>query len=92
MCGFSTLCSAEITFKTDPKNMDYECERGAKRNTEPWRIGGAKEESEEERLDRLEREEEEKNAMVELETKTLDAKREMAVADALGKDIAEFVK
>jgi len=45
--------------------------------------GGGKEESEEERLDRLEREEEEKNAMVELETKTLDAKREMAVADAL---------
>jgi hypothetical protein len=23
-----TRCSAEITFKTDPKNMDYECERG----------------------------------------------------------------
>lgn len=78
-----TRCSGEITFKTDPKNMDYECERGAKRNTEPWRAGGAKEESEEERLDRLEREEEEKNAMVELETKTMDAKREMAVADAL---------
>lgn len=78
-----TRCSGEITFKTDPKNMDYMCERGAKRNTEPWRIGAAKEESEEERLDRLEREEEERNAMVELETKTLDAKREMAVADAL---------
>lgn len=79
-----TRCSGAITFKTDPKNMDYTCERGAKRNTEPWRMnGGGKEESEEERLDRLEREEEEKNAMVELETKTLDAKREMAVADAL---------
>jgi hypothetical protein len=64
--------------------MDYECERGAKRNTEPWRMnGGGKQESDEERLDRLEREEEEKNAMQELETKTLDAKREMAVADAL---------
>jgi hypothetical protein len=79
-----TRCSGEITFKTDPKNMDYECERGAKRNTEPWRMNGAgKQESDEERLDRLEREEEEKNAMEELETKTLDAKREMAVADAL---------
>ena len=79
-----TRCSAEITFKTDPKNMDYECERGAKRNFEPWRAAGsAKQETEEERLDRLEREEEEKNAMVELETKTLDAKREMAIADAL---------
>jgi len=79
-----TRCSGEITFKTDPKNMDYTCERGAKRNTEPWRMnGGGKQESDEERLDRLEREEEEKNAMEELETKTLDAKREMAVADAL---------
>lgn len=79
-----TRCSAEITFKTDPKNMDYQCERGAKRNFEPWRAPGvAKEETEEEMLDRIEREEEERNAMVELETKTLDAKREMAVADAL---------
>ncbi|KAH8603163.1 CWC16 protein [Bisporella sp. PMI_857] len=79
-----TRCSGEITFLTDPKNMDYECERGAKRNTEPWRMnGGGKQETDEERLDRLEREEEEKNAMEELETKTLDAKREMAVADAL---------
>ncbi|RDW62558.1 putative cell cycle control protein cwf16 [Coleophoma crateriformis] len=79
-----TRCSGEITFKTDPKNMDYTCERGAKRNTEPWRMNGAGvQESDEERLDRLEREEEEKNAMQELETKTLDAKREMQVADAL---------
>lgn len=78
-----TRCSAEITFKTDPKNMDYTSEKGAKRNFEPWREKNAVEESEEERLDRLEREEEEKNAMVELETKTLDAKREMAIADAL---------
>jgi hypothetical protein len=79
-----TRCSAEITFCTDPKNMDYTCERGAKRNTEPWRMSGVpKEENEEEMYERLEREEEERNAMVELETKTLDAKREMAVADAL---------
>ncbi|KAH8663972.1 CWC16 protein, partial [Xylariales sp. PMI_506] len=76
-----TRCSAEITFKTDPKNQDYACERGAKRNTEPWRVG--REETDEERLDRLEQEEEERNAMVELEAKTVDAKREMAVADAL---------
>ncbi len=32
-----TRCSSEITFKTDPKNMDYTCERGAKRNFESWR-------------------------------------------------------
>jgi hypothetical protein len=77
----SCRCSAEITFKTDPKNQDYACERGAKRNTEPWRVGN--EETDEERLDRLEQEAEERNAMVELEAKTVDAKREMAVADAL---------
>ncbi|KAI3323175.1 DUF572-domain-containing protein [Xylariaceae sp. AK1471] len=76
-----TRCSAEICFKTDPKNNDYACEKGAKRNTEPWRMG--REETDEERLDRLEKEEEERDAMVELEVKTVDAKREMAVADAL---------
>ncbi|KAF2170770.1 hypothetical protein M409DRAFT_18743 [Zasmidium cellare ATCC 36951] len=78
-----TRCSAEITFKTDPKNMDYTCEKGAKRNFEPWREAKLAEETEEERLDRLEREEEERDAMKELEKKTVDAKTEMAIADAL---------
>ncbi|ELR05265.1 hypothetical protein VC83_08767 [Pseudogymnoascus destructans] len=78
-----TRCSAEITFKTDPKSLDYTCERGAKRNFEPWRQGSLKEETEEERLARLEAEEAEKDTMEELEAKTLDAKTEMAVADAL---------
>lgn len=78
-----TRCSAEITFRTDPKNMDYECERGAKRNFEPWREAKLAEETEEERLDRLEREEAERDAMKELEAKTLDAKTEMQIADAL---------
>ncbi|AEO56264.1 hypothetical protein MYCTH_2300994 [Thermothelomyces thermophilus ATCC 42464] len=88
-----TRCSAEIVFRTDPKNQDYVVERGAKRNTDPWKRGldGGQEEEEtvEQRLDRLEREmaeaegEEERNAMAELEAKTEDAKREMAVADAL---------
>ncbi|KAJ9148239.1 DUF572-domain-containing protein [Pleurostoma richardsiae] len=83
-----TRCSAEITFRTDPKTQDYTCERGAKRNTEPWRRNTV-EETDEERLDRLEREareeedEQERNAMAELEAKTADAKREMAIADAL---------
>ncbi|KAK4188227.1 CWC16 protein [Podospora australis] len=88
-----TRCSAEIVFRTDPKNQDYVVEKGAKRNTEPWKRGlgdGIDEnETDEQRLDRLEREmaeaagEEERNAMAELEQKTADAKREMAVADAL---------
>ncbi|CRG87529.1 Pre-mRNA-splicing factor cwf16 [Talaromyces islandicus] len=86
-----TRCSGEITFKTDPKNMDYVCERGAKRNFEPWRDSGAdnQNETEQEVLDRLEREENEereqleRDKMAELEEKMLDSKREMAVADAL---------
>ncbi|KAK3945173.1 CWC16 protein [Diplogelasinospora grovesii] len=92
-----TRCSAEITFRTDPKNQDYAVERGAKRNTDPWKRGAGdrdEEETDEQRLDRLEREmaeaagddsysKLERNAMEELEAKTADAKREMAVADAL---------
>lgn len=86
-----TRCSSEITFKTDPKNMDYVCERGAKRNFEPWRQAKSEEVSEthDETLDRLEREEneelerEERDKMLELEEKMQDSKREMAVADAL---------
>jgi hypothetical protein len=69
--------------------MDYECEKGARRNFEVWRQqpdGGAPtdyKESEEERLERLEREESERGAMAELEAKVTDAKREMEIADAL---------
>ena len=83
-----TRCSAEITFKTDPKNMDYECEKGAKRNFEVWRQNpgegnGGEMETEQERLDRLEAEEAEMGVMENLETKVVDAKREMEIADAL---------
>ncbi|KAL2157600.1 hypothetical protein VTH06DRAFT_5979 [Thermothelomyces fergusii] len=98
-----TRCSAEIVFRTDPKNQDYVVERGAKRNTDPWKRGldagpaaaAAEEETIEQRLDRLEREmaeadgdpaaaaAAERDAMAELEAKTEDARREMAVADAL---------
>lgn len=62
--------------------MDYACERGAKRNFEPWREERT-EETDLERLDRIEQEELEKDAMKELEAKTHDAKTEMQVADAL---------
>lgn len=86
-----TRCSAEITFRTDPKNNDYAMVKGAVRNMEPWRNRETEEETIEERLDRLEREEaeaageEETNAMADLEAKNADTKREMAAADALDK-------
>ncbi|KAF5376560.1 hypothetical protein D9757_008274 [Collybiopsis confluens] len=74
-----TLCSAEITFKTDPKNTDYTAEHGASRNFEPWR-----EEQAEEEVDRLAKlEEEENNPMKALENRTTDSKREMDILDAL---------
>ena len=76
---YSTLCSAEITFKTDPKNTDYQAEHGASRNFEPWR--DEKEGQEEDRLARLE--EEENNPMKALENRTVDARREMDILDAL---------
>ncbi|KAJ5947960.1 hypothetical protein N7466_000975 [Penicillium verhagenii] len=86
-----TRCSGEITFRTDPKNMDYECEKGAKRNFEAWRDGKDEKynETQEETLDRLEREENteqeqlERDKMAELEEKMQDSKREMQIADAL---------
>ncbi|ATY66807.1 mRNA splicing protein Yju2 [Cordyceps militaris CM01] len=86
-----TRCSAEITFRTDPKNNDYAMVSGAMRNMEPWRDRAAANESLEDRLDRLELEEAEaageeaegRNAMEELEVKNADARREMAAADAL---------
>lgn len=83
-----TRCSGEITFKTDPKNMDYECEKGAKRNFEVWRQNpgqgnGGEMETEQERLDRLEAEAAETGVMENLESKVVDAKREMEIADAL---------
>lgn len=72
-------CSAEITFKTDPKNTDYVAEHGAVRNFEPWReerITGEEEKKAKE-------EEEENNPMKALENRTMDSKREMDILDAL---------
>ncbi|CAG8451735.1 3526_t:CDS:2 [Ambispora leptoticha] len=72
-------CSAEITFKTDPKNTDYVAEHGASRNFEPWReerIAGEEKQLKKEQ-------EEENNPMKALENRTLDSKREMDILDAL---------
>eukprot|EP00211_Chloroparvula_japonica_P015834 CAMPEP_0119151190 /NCGR_PEP_ID=MMETSP1310-20130426/45981_1 /TAXON_ID=464262 /ORGANISM="Genus nov. species nov., Strain RCC2339" /LENGTH=211 /DNA_ID=CAMNT_0007143447 /DNA_START=31 /DNA_END=663 /DNA_ORIENTATION=- len=73
-----TRCSAQITFKTDPKNSDYKCEHGATRNFEPWRqaeddMEGAK----------RQREEEDADSMKALENRTLDNKHELDSLDAL---------
>lgn len=74
-----TKCSAEITFKTDPKNSDYVAENGASRNFEPWRDESTAED--EDKLAKLE--EEENNPMKALENRTADSKREMDILDAL---------
>ncbi|KAJ3004970.1 UNVERIFIED_CONTAM: hypothetical protein HDU68_004826 [Siphonaria sp. JEL0065] len=72
-------CSAEITFKTDPKNTDYVCEHGAMRNFEPWR-----EETDVTELKKAEKEkEEENNPMKALENRTIASKVEMDILDAL---------
>ncbi|KDE07946.1 hypothetical protein MVLG_01853 [Microbotryum lychnidis-dioicae p1A1 Lamole] len=76
-----TQCSAEITFKTDPKNSDYQAEHGAQRNFEPWRAEPLNTDPNVDRLTELE--EEESNAMAELESKAIDSKREMDILDAL---------
>jgi hypothetical protein len=74
-----SVCSAEIAFKTDPKNTDYECESGASRNFEVWRdTENAQEEVKQQR-----EEEDEHDTMKALENRTLDSKIEMDVLDAL---------
>lgn len=74
-----THCAAEITFKTDPKNSDYECESGASRNFELWRDNQQESEME----DKARVAEEEIDAMKALEHRTMDNKLEMDLLDAL---------
>ncbi|XP_027064923.1 uncharacterized protein [Coffea arabica] len=74
-----TKCSAEITYKTDPKNSDYVVESGATRNFEPWRAEDEQVESEKRKRDS----EEMGDAMKSLENRTLDSKREMDILAAL---------
>lgn len=74
-----TACSAEITFKTDPKSGDYVTEKGCQRNFEPWR---EKQDEVEQKL--VQKQLEEKgDSMKTLENRTLDSKREMDILDAL---------
>lgn len=74
-----TVCYAELTFKTDPKNHDYIVEHGGSRNYEPWRDSQMAEAM----IKELRQEEEEGNTMKALENKTYDSKREMEILDAL---------
>jgi hypothetical protein len=74
-----TCCSSQISFKTDPKNSDYECESGASRNFEVWRDTETVTEQA-----KKEREAEDKlDPMKSLENRTLDSKLEMDILDAL---------
>ncbi|KAN0072235.1 Family of unknown function (DUF572) domain containing protein [Elaphomyces granulatus] len=69
-----TKCSAEICFKTDPKHSDYECEKGA---TGSYKRPTIAED------DWLEKEETERDIIADLEAKSLDVKRELAIEDGL---------
>ncbi|KAJ2812904.1 Pre-mRNA-splicing factor cwf16 [Coemansia furcata] len=72
-------CAAEITFKTDPENVNYEVEKGALRNFEPWREEKAlKDEKQQTKID-----EEENNPIKALENRTEQSRREMDIMDAL---------
>ncbi|ORX71571.1 DUF572-domain-containing protein, partial [Linderina pennispora] len=72
-------CAAEITFKTDPENMNYQVEKGAQRNFEPWR----EEKEINERIQQQREEEEENDPIKALENRTEESRREMEILDAL---------
>ena len=65
-------CSAEITYLTDPQNLDYKMEHGATRNFEQWKQTQTIEEALKQRRDA-----EDEDKVKKLENKTADAKREM---------------
>lgn len=71
-------CPASFVIKTDPKNSDYDCESGAKRNFQAWRADRDKAEEV-----AAAREDQDEDAMQALENKTLDARQEMEDLDAL---------
>ncbi|KAG1714569.1 Coiled-coil domain-containing protein 94 [Nymphon striatum] len=74
-----TRCLAEITFKTDPRNTDYDIEHGATRNFQALKMAEEQAEKAE-----VEREEDEKNnPMKVLENRTKTSKYEMDVLESL---------
>ena len=74
-----TRCSAEITFRTDPKNSDYTVESGASRNFEPWR----EEDAAVDREKRKREAEEMGDAMRALENRANDSRKDMERLAAL---------
>eukprot|EP01128_Nolandella_sp_AFSM9_P007021 TRINITY_DN3746_c0_g1_i1.p1 TRINITY_DN3746_c0_g1~~TRINITY_DN3746_c0_g1_i1.p1 ORF type:complete len:348 (+),score=89.09 TRINITY_DN3746_c0_g1_i1:98-1141(+) len=74
-----TRCSNEITFKTDPKNSDYEQEHGAIRTIDGMKLGQKiMAEFKKERTQK-----EEGDVMKTLENRTLDQKMELDILDNL---------
>ena len=71
-------CSAEITYLTDPQNLDYRMEHGATRNFEQWKQDQSIEEALKQRRDA-----EDEDKVKRLENKTEDAKREMDMMEVL---------
>jgi hypothetical protein len=75
-----TRCSAEITFKTDPKNADYICEHGATRNFEPTNEKSIMPNAADDDEDNVS---EEEDPMKALEESQAASKRQMEDEDAL---------
>ena len=86
------FCKNEITFKTDPKNADYICERGATNNSNPWKKRDVTLENMLEApdanaaQDRADERQATKDTMQQLEERTLASRREMDVLDELDED------
>ncbi|KAF2880913.1 hypothetical protein ILUMI_25262 [Ignelater luminosus] len=74
-----TRCLQEISFKTDPKNTDYEIEAGATRNFMALKLAEEQALREEEE----EKEEEQNNPMKLLENRTKQSKNEIELLESL---------
>lgn len=74
-----TRCLQEISFKTDPKNTDYEIEAGATRNFMALKLAEEQAQKEEDEL----KDEEANNPMKLLENRTEQSKNEIELLESL---------